>query len=100
MLLTFALVDVNSLTTPQLAEVQKQLQQEIDHFTGSFQQLQQAQLKFNECGETVKITSKPENEGIATTRLEEEPISNTHGRQRYSCSSNELPLRSWKDCQL
>lgn len=58
------LVDVNSLTTPQLAEVQQQLQQEIDHLTGSFQKLQQAQLKFNECGETVKVTSRPENEGV------------------------------------
>lgn len=56
-------VDVNSLTTPQLAEVQQQLQQEIEHLTGSFQKLQQAQMKFNECGETVKTTSKPENEG-------------------------------------
>lgn len=47
---------------PQLAEVQQQLTQEIQHLTGSFQKLQQAQLKFNECKATVKVVSSSENE--------------------------------------
>lgn len=56
------LVDVHTLSGPQLAEVQQQLTQEIQHLTGSFQKLQQAQLKFNECKATVKVVSSPENE--------------------------------------
>lgn len=55
-------VDVHTLSGPQLAEVQQQLTQEIQHLTGSFQKLQQAQLKFNECKATVKVISSSDNE--------------------------------------
>ena len=42
-------VDLASLTTPQLDQVKKQLDDELEHLTSSFQQLRSAQAKFREC---------------------------------------------------
>ncbi|EPQ30295.1 uncharacterized protein PFL1_02411 [Pseudozyma flocculosa PF-1] len=53
-------VDVTSLDLPQLVEVKKQLESEIQHLTSSFGQLKGAQAKFKSCIECVD-SIKPEN---------------------------------------
>ena len=52
--LTFILVDLNSLPTAQLNNVKNQLTQELQHLTTSFSQLKQAQVKFRDCGNSVR----------------------------------------------
>ncbi|KAF7860806.1 hypothetical protein EAF04_008324 [Stromatinia cepivora] len=42
-------IDLTTLTTPQLSQVKKQLDDELEHLTSSFQQLRAAQNKFREC---------------------------------------------------
>ncbi|KAF7950622.1 uncharacterized protein EAE97_002174 [Botrytis byssoidea] len=42
-------IDLTSLTTAQLSQVKKQLDDELEHLTSSFQQLRAAQSKFREC---------------------------------------------------
>ncbi|KAK2626107.1 hypothetical protein QTJ16_004369 [Diplocarpon rosae] len=42
-------VDLSSLSTQQLSQVKKQLDDEIEHLTNSHGQLRQAQAKFREC---------------------------------------------------
>jgi prefoldin alpha subunit len=43
------LVDLASLSTQQLSQVKKQLDDELEHLTNSFSQLRAAQSKFREC---------------------------------------------------
>ncbi|TEY43122.1 hypothetical protein BOTCAL_0379g00040 [Botryotinia calthae] len=42
-------IDLTSLTTAQLTQVKKQLDDELEHLTSSFQQLRAAQNKLREC---------------------------------------------------
>ncbi|PQE24580.1 prefoldin subunit protein [Rutstroemia sp. NJR-2017a WRK4] len=42
-------IDLSTLSTPQLTQVKKQLDDELEHLTSSFQQLRAAQAKFREC---------------------------------------------------
>lgn len=57
-------VDLASLSTQQLSQVKKQLDDELEHLTNSFTQLRAAQAKFREClksiagGVTPKADSK------------------------------------------
>ncbi|KAG6902149.1 hypothetical protein C0995_003906 [Termitomyces sp. Mi166 len=53
-------VNVNDLDVAQLADVRKQLEDELNHLTNSFAQLKQAQAKFKACMENVREV-KPEN---------------------------------------
>ncbi|KAH9051853.1 Prefoldin [Lactarius vividus] len=53
-------INVADLELPQLAEVKKQLEEELSHLTNSFAQLKQAQTKFRSCIESAKEV-KPEN---------------------------------------
>ncbi|KAH9058893.1 Prefoldin [Lactarius deliciosus] len=53
-------INVADLELPQLAEVKKQLEEELSHLTNSFAQLKQAQAKFRSCIESAKEV-KPEN---------------------------------------
>ncbi|KAI9433150.1 Prefoldin-domain-containing protein [Lactarius indigo] len=53
-------INVADLELPQLAEVKKQLEEELSHLTNSFAQLKQAQAKFHSCIESAKEV-KPEN---------------------------------------
>jgi len=51
-------IDIADLETPQLLEVKRQLDQELEHLTSSFGQLKQAQAKFKSCAENVsQLTS-------------------------------------------
>ncbi|KAE8453734.1 hypothetical protein EG329_009245 [Mollisiaceae sp. DMI_Dod_QoI] len=58
-------IDLASLSTQQLSQVKKQLDDELEHLTNSFTQLRTAQAKFREClrsiatGVTSKIDGKP-----------------------------------------
>ncbi|KAG5335864.1 putative prefoldin subunit 5 [Termitomyces sp. T112] len=47
-------VSVNDLDVTQLADVRKQLEDELKHLTSSFAQLKQAQAKFEVCIENVR----------------------------------------------
>ncbi|KAH9992542.1 Prefoldin-domain-containing protein [Russula compacta] len=53
-------INVADLELPQLAEVKRQLEEELSHLTNSFAQLKQAQAKFRSCIESAKEV-KPEN---------------------------------------
>ncbi|KAF8337322.1 Prefoldin [Cantharellus anzutake] len=53
-------IRVEDLELPQLAEVKKQLDDELAHLTNSFSQLKQAQSKFKACVENV-AEIKPAN---------------------------------------
>ncbi|KAN0117629.1 Prefoldin alpha subunit [Hyaloscypha variabilis] len=58
-------IDLATLTTAQLSQVKKQLDDELEHLTNSFTQLRAAQAKFREClrsiagGVTPKVEGKP-----------------------------------------
>ncbi|KAF8867264.1 Prefoldin alpha subunit [Acephala macrosclerotiorum] len=58
-------IDLASLSTQQLSQVKKQLDDELEHLTNSFQQLRAAQAKFREClrsiatGVSSKVDGKP-----------------------------------------
>ncbi|KAK9447766.1 Prefoldin [Limtongia smithiae] len=54
-------VDLTALSAQQLSEVKSQLEQELEHLSQSFQQLRQAQAKFEECIATVSKTFREEN---------------------------------------
>jgi len=47
-------VSLDSLSAQQLSAVKKQLDEEVEHLTTSFAQLQAAQGKFRECLRCVK----------------------------------------------
>lgn len=46
-------VDVTDLDVPQLQDVRRQLEQELQHLTQSFGQLKAAQTKFKTCVEAI-----------------------------------------------
>ncbi|KAH8893737.1 putative prefoldin subunit 5 [Thozetella sp. PMI_491] len=47
-------VSLDSLSSQQLSAIKKQLDEEVEHLTGSFSQLHAAQAKFKECARVVK----------------------------------------------
>ncbi|KAG0649531.1 putative prefoldin subunit [Hyphodiscus hymeniophilus] len=59
------LFDLAALSAQQLSQVKKQLDDELEHLTASFQQLRAAQAKFREClrsiatGVSTKVQDKP-----------------------------------------
>ncbi|KAJ7844647.1 Prefoldin alpha-like protein [Mycena leptocephala] len=55
-------VSITDLDLPQLADVRRQLEEELNHLTNSFAQLKQAQAKFKTCIENV-AEIKPANKG-------------------------------------
>ncbi|KAJ6629881.1 Prefoldin alpha-like protein [Mycena sp. CBHHK59/15] len=55
-------VSVTDLDISQLADVRRQLEEELNHLTNSFAQLKQAQAKFKACIENVAEV-KPANKG-------------------------------------
>ncbi|GLB42852.1 putative prefoldin subunit [Lyophyllum shimeji] len=65
-------ISINDLDVAQLADVRKQLEEELNHLTNSFAQLKQAQAKFKACIENVGDV-KPQN--IAKTILV--PLTNS-----------------------
>ncbi|KTW26954.1 prefoldin, alpha subunit [Pneumocystis carinii B80] len=54
-------IDLKSLTIPQLDEIRKQIELELNYFTNSFSKLKQAQFKFKECKKLVNTLLKKEN---------------------------------------
>ncbi|KAG6919702.1 hypothetical protein DXG01_002648 [Tephrocybe rancida] len=53
-------ISVSDLDVTQLADVRKQLEDELNHLTNSFAQLKQAQAKFKNCIENVREVN-PQN---------------------------------------
>ncbi|KAI0808277.1 Prefoldin-domain-containing protein [Fomes fomentarius] len=53
-------INVTDLDVPQLADVRRQLEEELTHLSNSYAQLRQAQAKFRACIENVGQV-KPEN---------------------------------------
>lgn len=53
-------MDLSSLSTPQLSQVKKQLDDELEHLSSSFTQLRNAQAKFRECVKSIEggVSSK------------------------------------------
>ncbi|KAK4543690.1 hypothetical protein LTR36_005335 [Oleoguttula mirabilis] len=47
-------IDLGSLSTQQLSQVKKQLDEEVQHLTNSYQNLRTAQQKFRDCIASVK----------------------------------------------
>lgn len=54
-LTTLSSVSLDSLSAQQLTAVKKQLDEEVEHLTTSFAQLQAAQIKFKDCLRCVKV---------------------------------------------
>ncbi|KAI9068565.1 Prefoldin-domain-containing protein [Trametes sanguinea] len=54
-------INVTDLDVPQLADVRRQLEEELAHLSNSYAQLRQAQAKFRACMENVGQV-KPDNE--------------------------------------
>lgn len=52
--LTITAVSLDQLNAQQLTAVKKQLDEEVEHLTTSFAQLQAAQIKFKDCLRCVK----------------------------------------------
>lgn len=52
--LTITTVSLDQLNAQQLTAVKKQLDEEVEHLTTSFAQLQAAQIKFKDCLRCVK----------------------------------------------
>jgi chaperonin cofactor prefoldin len=51
------------LSTQQLSQVKKQLDDELEHLTSSFTQLRAAQAKFRECLKSIASGISPKVEG-------------------------------------
>lgn len=52
--LTMDLVDLTTLSSQQLSQVKKQLDEEVQHLTNSYQNLRTAQQKFRDCIVSIK----------------------------------------------
>jgi len=57
-------IDLSSLTSQNLTAVKKQLDEELEHLTASFQKLRAAQARFRECIKSVKDGVETQTEGI------------------------------------
>ena len=62
-MLIYRTVDLASLSTQQLSQVKKQLDDELEHLTSSFTQLRAAQVKFRECLRSIAEGVAPKIEG-------------------------------------
>ncbi|KAI9655353.1 MAG: subunit of tubulin prefoldin [Bathelium mastoideum] len=60
-------VDLNTLSTPQLSQVKKQLDDELAHLTTSYQNLRAAQSKFRDCLRSIQRTFPKEQPGLVVT---------------------------------
>ncbi|KAJ6259486.1 hypothetical protein Dda_5123 [Drechslerella dactyloides] len=56
-------VDLSTLSIQNLSAVKKQLDEELEHLTASFQKLRTAQAKFRECVKAIQNGVNPELEG-------------------------------------
>ncbi|KAK6542158.1 subunit of tubulin prefoldin [Orbilia ellipsospora] len=56
-------LDLSTLSIQNLSAVKKQLDEELEHLTSSFQKLRSAQSRFKECVKAIKNGVNPEMEG-------------------------------------
>ncbi|RKF81548.1 putative prefoldin subunit 5 [Golovinomyces cichoracearum] len=52
-------IDLENLSVPQLSQVKKQLDDELEHLTTSFSQLRAAQSKFRDCSRSIENGVNP-----------------------------------------
>ena len=57
-------IDLTTLSTPQLSQLQSRLSQELDHLTSSYQRLRQAQGRFRDCIRSVNDGVGGRSEGL------------------------------------
>ncbi|GBB97208.1 hypothetical protein RclHR1_02940010 [Rhizophagus clarus] len=53
-------IELSDLDLTQLAEIKKQLEEELAHLTASFEKLKQAQIRFQDCIDSVKTIKEGE----------------------------------------
>ncbi|TQS36175.1 hypothetical protein Golomagni_03379 [Golovinomyces magnicellulatus] len=63
---TQTIIDLENLSVPQLSQIKKQLDDELEHLTTSFSQLRAAQTKFRDCSRSI--------ENGVTPLIKEKPI--------------------------
>lgn len=73
-------VDLGSLSTQQLSQVKKQLDDELEHLTNSFTQLRAAQAKFRECLKSISSAVSPKTEGCTCALLERRELTYRTGK--------------------
>ncbi|EWC43984.1 hypothetical protein DRE_01336 [Drechslerella stenobrocha 248] len=56
-------IDLSTLSIQNLSAVKKQLDEELEHLTASFQKLRTAQAKFRECVKAIQNGVNPDMEG-------------------------------------
>ena len=67
-------VDLASLSTQQLSQVKKQLDDELQHLTASFQSLRAAQLKFRDCIKSLATGLQKQGSGGDAGAAKPKPI--------------------------
>lgn len=70
--LTTGAVDLASLSTQQLSQVKKQLDDELEHLSSSFSQLRNAQAKFRECLKAMAAGVSPKLDRMLSGRSSRE----------------------------
>ncbi|THH05948.1 hypothetical protein EW145_g4431 [Phellinidium pouzarii] len=76
-------INIADLDVPQLKDVRRQLEEELQHLTGSFQQLKAAQAKFRACLENV-AEIKPAHKGAFN-------LGGYMKRKAYTCTMPRRP---------
>lgn len=75
-------IDLSTLTAQNLSAVKKQLEEELEHLTASFQKLRAAQTRFRECIKSVKDGVETQSEGILCFQSSTKSVFSTfHGPQ-------------------
>ncbi|KAL9089622.1 MAG: hypothetical protein Q9165_005654 [Trypethelium subeluteriae] len=69
-------VDLSTLSTPQLSQVKKQLDEELTHLTTSYQNLRAAQNKFRDCLSNIQRTFPKEPQKLHVTNDTEPKAQN------------------------
>ncbi len=82
-------MSLDSLSSQQLSAVKKQLDDEVEHLTGSFSQLHAAQAKFKECASVVKSRTGVAADGTRAPVASRLVPSRTRGLGRLGTSVRE-----------
>jgi hypothetical protein len=75
-------VSLDQLSAQQLTAVKKQLDEEVEHLTTSFAQLQAAQIKFKDCLRCVQTQGSTQGEWITGGSGQMFPFTTHHAESR------------------
>ena len=88
-------VEISSLSLQQLGSVKKQLDDELEHLTISFQKLRSAQSKFRDCGKSVQNGINPKTAGkVCHGRLGSGPEQSNAYRPSTARTTHNFALYS------